>query len=163
MVMSAKGRERVETGAGDHDLDGSELRAQKIEGRIDGSAVGDVGLRGDRGGAGLAQVLGGPTCRVALRVEQADAVAPPCQVPRDRQPHSRCRAGDHGDSTRRSHRSGCLLCVSDFEHAPGGGPFARSFSKRENIVRSDSCRRDLLIPLPDEASVPSIRIMILGA
>ena len=46
--------ERVESGAGHHDLDGTELRAHFVEGGVDGAAIGDVGLRGDRGGPGLA-------------------------------------------------------------------------------------------------------------
>ena len=129
-----KGLERVETGAGDHDLDGSELRAHLVEGSVDGSAVGDVGLRGDRGGSGLAQVLGGPKRCVALQVEQADAVAPRREVPGDRQPHSRCRSGDHGDSTHRSHRSGCLRHVLGRDYAPGAGSFATMLSMRENTV-----------------------------
>src|SRR5262245_61753332 len=50
-----EGIERVEAGSGDHDPDGSELRAHLVESSVDGSAVGDVDLHGDGGGSGLAQ------------------------------------------------------------------------------------------------------------
>ena len=44
----------AQSGAGDHDLDGTELRTHLVEGGVDGSAVGDVSLRGHRGGPLLA-------------------------------------------------------------------------------------------------------------
>src|SRR5262249_49656692 len=63
----------------------------------------------DGGGSGLAQRLGDPKRCGTLHVEQADAIAERRQVAGDRQPHSRCRSGDHGDST---HRSRCLPMCS---------------------------------------------------
>src|SRR5215475_3507621 len=49
-----KGLEGVETGAGDHDLDGTELRAHRVEGSVDGSPIGDVDVHGHGGSSGLA-------------------------------------------------------------------------------------------------------------
>ena len=71
-VMSTKRRERLDTGAGHEDLDGTEIRAHLRERGVDRRAVGDVDFEADgplppRGGFGL----GG----FAVQVEQRDAVA----------------------------------------------------------------------------------------
>ena len=43
-----------------------------VEGSVDGTAVRDVGLHGDRGSSRLAQVLRSPKRCFTLQVEQAD-------------------------------------------------------------------------------------------
>jgi len=124
------GLDAFEAGA-DRTDEGARARAGShlVERGVDCRAVGDVDLRADRVGSGLAQALGGLQDRVALQVEEADAVASRRQMPGDRQPHPRCGSGDHGDPT---HRDACLPCLDARDYARPTRPFATTLSDIEN-------------------------------